>query len=140
MKKYFLRFGWNFPQRSFWGREIHWSCQICMILLFSGSKMWVTCQNFEFLRSNLVRYFFSLILLKFSPEQFLKSRSSLIRSDLHGFAIFRVKIGVKGWNFDFYEVKFGPKFRSLTPFFTLKMTKTMLNWHNQWISQSQKLF
>ena len=57
------------------------------------------------------------------PRVVLTSRNSSIRSDLQGFAIFRVKIGVKGWNFDFYKVKFGPKFRSLTPFFTLKMTK-----------------
>ena len=53
----------------------------------------------------------------------MRSRNSLIRSDLHSFAIFRVKIGVKGRNLNFYEVKFGPKFQPLTPFFTLKMTK-----------------
>ena len=34
-----------------------------------------------------------------------------------------MKIGVKDWNFDFYEVKIGPKFLPLTPFLTLKMTK-----------------
>ena len=42
---------------------------------------------------------------------------------MHGFAIFRVKIGVKDRNFDFYEVKIGPKFLPLTPFLTIKKTK-----------------
>ena len=39
---------------------------------------------------------------------FLRSRNSLVMSDLHDFVIFRVKIGVQAGNFDFW-FKFRPK-------------------------------
>ena len=66
-------------------------------------KIGVKGQNIDFLRSNLVRKLFSSIWLKFSPEKLLRSKNPLARSDLHYFAIFRVKIGVKGQNIDFFR-------------------------------------
>ena len=65
-----------------------------------------------------VRNFFSSIWLKFSPEKLLRSKNSLVMSDLHYLAIFRVKIGVKGQFIDFLRSKI--IFFNLAEFFTRK--------------------
>ena len=93
-----------------------------MILPFSCKKLGQMSKFWLFeVKFGLV--LFSPILLKFSLELFLRSGNSLIRSDLHGFAIFQEKNWVQRSKFWLFQVKFVPKFLPLTPFLTLKMTK-----------------
>ena len=67
---------------------------------------------------------FSLICLKFRSGWTLRSRNPLFISDLHDFAIFRVKIGIKCRILDFLKSNLVRKLRPLTLFFYPNMAKS----------------